>query len=248
MRLPPVAGVLIFVLHAAAIITNAVPEPTRLAEITGERESSDNVLSSRLRPLLDPVVPSLERANGFVWRATRPVRRLLGPLVASFRISQSWRMFAEPPRTNSTIAVCVARLASHETRCEIVSPAIPPQQFKGIAAYQPSYRDKALSNALLAELRARREKPEAFGQVRTRFGVDVLRPIGRFLGPSRPGPGPYWTEVWYGRTPMAPRGEVRQIFPDLPNWPHVNLPSGRAPGEIANAGDTRWTLLRAGYL
>jgi hypothetical protein len=167
--------------------------------------------------------------------------------VASFRISQSWRMFAEPPRTNATIAVCVARLPSDETRCEIVSPEIPPQQFKGIAAYRSSFRDKALSNALDAAVRARHQKPEAPEEVRTRFGVDVLKPIARFLGPARPDPGPHWTEVWYGRTPMAPRGEAG-VFPDVLNWPHVNLPPGRVPGEIVSVGGTRWTLLRAGYL
>ena len=248
MRLPELLGVSVFALHITAIVVAAVPSPERLAAVTSERESSDDRLARLVRPNLDALIPALERSTSFAWRLTRPVRPVLARYTRTFRLTQSWRMFAEPPLANQYIAVCADYGSPHGVRkCEIVEPAIPPGRFKGLAAYRPGFRDKALSNAAHAFLQERANGTLA-GIVdgRTRYGADVLQPIGRYLRPSASGASPVQRlEVWRGAVRIAPRGEPPTSELAVASWPIVDLPGGRYVGAIERRHGADWLLMWA---
>jgi hypothetical protein len=249
MRLTSLAGALFFLLHATAIIVAAVPEPGRLADVTGERESPDDRLSRHVRPLLDRMIPGLSLASKAAWRATTPARGVLGTYTSTFRLSQGWRMFAQPPRSNHLLAVCVDfDGGAPSRRCEVVNIKTPAGHFKGMLAYQAGFRDKALSNALDAYFQVRTKEPGARPSVRTRFGSDVLGPVARYFAAqwSAPALRSRWVEVWHTSVPMPVRGAVATVPLDLRSWPSVELPPNRLVGVMERVGTSNWTLLRAG--
>ena len=248
MRLPSLAASLFFVIHIAAITIAAVPAPSRLLEVTGERDSADDRLSRHVRPWLDRLVPLLERGNRLAWRATAPVRPVVDKYAQSFRLSQSWRMFAQPPRSNGYVAVCADYGPSDkERRCVVVNPQVPPDTFKGLLAYRPGFRDKAVSNAVDTYIELKARDPLVRPATDTRFGPDVLRPVGRYFGARLARPGePRWVEVWHGAVAMPRRGERREARLDLPRWPDIDLPPGRRVDAVERAAGANWALLRAG--
>ena len=248
MRLPSLAASLFFLVHITAITIAAVPAPSRLLEVTGERESADDRLSRHVRPWLDRLVPLLERSNRLAWRVTASVRPAAGKYAQSFRLSQSWRMFAQPPRSNGYVAVCADYgPGAHQRRCAVVNPQVPPHVFKGPLAYRQGFRDKAVSNAVDTYIELKARDPLVRPATDTRFGPDVLRPVGRYFGALIAGPEtPRWVEVWHGAVAMPRRGEVRQASLDLPRWPEFDLPPGRRVDAVERAGGATWALLRAG--
>jgi len=235
-------------LYLLANLVVAIPGPRDMARLTGERFSPDDRISRVVRPHLDAVQPGARRLATSVWTLTEPLRRQLGPMVRRARLAQSWRMFAQPPRTNVLLAFRIeGRLPTGQTisRAVQILPGSEDTQFRGLSFYRIRYRDKALSNSVEAWERMRRDHPDWDEQGATDYGRDVFGRIARHFAPRVSAGWPAGTvitrsEVWQGARPIAPRGfpEETTAMPSL-----SSLPSGAALGR--EIGDrSSWVLRR----
>jgi hypothetical protein len=138
----------------------------------------------------------------------RPARRY----AQAIGIQQDWRMFANPPTSNSRLVA----------RCELTSndgsqvtwdvrqllPGPTGRAF-GLQALLQSAQDKAVDNALNAFEEATAERPGEDGAT-TRFGLDPLGPVSRWAaaGAVRADSGRrvVRTELWGTHIPIAPPG------------------------------------------
>ena len=236
-------------LYLLANLVVAIPGPQDMARMTGERFSPDDRLSRLVRPHLDGLQPVAQRLTVAVWTATEPLRQRLGPLVRRARLAQSWRMFAQPPRTNALLAFRVeGRLPTGKSvsRAVQILPGIEDTQFRGISFYRARYRDKALSNSVDAWERMRRDHPDWDEQGETTYGRDTLGRIARYFEPRvsavfPPGTVVTRSEVWQGARPIAPRGFPEEIW-EMPSL--SSLPSGASVGQRAGVGRASWVLRR----
>jgi hypothetical protein len=250
---PPTPGRLLvsafIVLYLLANLVVAIPGPQDMVRLTGERFSPDDRVARFVRPHLDGIVPPAQRLATAVWTAAAPLRARLGPLVRRVRLAQRWRMFAQPPRTNTLLAVRVdGRLPTGEdiTRAVQVLPSGEDTRFRGLSFYRSRYRDKALTNSIEAWERMRRDHPGRDEQGETDYGRDVYGRIARYFGPRvsaafPPGTVVTRSEVWQGARPIAPRGFPEETVA-LP--PLSSLPAGAALGQKVSAGRASWVLRR----
>ena len=239
---------LFIALYLVANLVVAIPGPRDMTRVTGERLSPDDRISRLVRPHLDAVQPAARRLATGVWTVTEPLRRRLGPIVRRARLAQSWRMFAQPPRTNTLLAFRIeGTLPTGQaiSRAVVILPASEATQFRGISFYRTRYRDKALSNSVEAWERMRRDQPDLDEQGETTYGPDVFGRIARYFAPRVSAGWPAGTvinrsEVWQGARPIAPRGfpEETAAMPSL-----SSLPSRAAVGQ--KIGDrASWVLRR----
>lgn len=247
MRVLPWIAAAAIVFHSAIITVAAIPSPADFQGVKGERESTDDRVARSVRPALDSLVPLVGRVVGIAWRSASPLRPLASRYVATFGLGQSWRMFAQPPRTNNYLAVCGE--TSTKRRCLVVLPGVRPDRFKGPMAFEPGFRDKALSNSLEALIAIKARNPAAPFDEPTRYGADVLAPVARYFGATlqrQLGAPLVRDEVWYGIDPMTDRGDLPDGETDTRSWPDVVLAPGQVMGHVERTGSVRWMLMRLG--
>lgn len=237
------------VFFIVATVVAAIPDPTGLERLRGERYSSDDRVSRHVRPALDVAQRATERLTLWAWRVTAPLQRPLRSTVRRMRLAQRWQMFAQPPRSNTFMAI---RLEAQMPTGQVVSkavrvlPAREATEVRPFALGRPEYRDKALSNCLEAWEESRLGHSTGDEDRETEYGKDILGRIGRFFEPRVASTLPRGasvtrTEVWFGFCPMTPRGEPEETS-SLP--PLTQLPNGAELGRKVTLGRANWTLRR----
>ncbi len=236
------------VCHLAALAVAAVPSPNDLRLAVGlgsseERpwasnlegapsaadEPTDDAVSARVRPLFDAAGDVVVAVARHAWRLTAFARPFTDRYVDSLGLSQTWNMFANPPRGSEYLRFryySVADAAGDNQlltlATELVFPAAPSTEPRLVRAYWESHRDKAISNALSAYFRARLRLPDA-GRVPPSADDPVLDdalsrsflPVVRYFSERyarehlRTGDRLVRTEAWYGWATSRARGDVR---------------------------------------
>jgi hypothetical protein len=234
--------------YLIAATTAAVPSPAELASVTGERYSPDDQVSRRVRPTLDAIQRYTETATRRAWEALAEPRRIVYPPLTRLGLRQRWRMFAQPPRVNTSMAVRVVAQrpdGSPATAALVVLPQLGEDAFKGPSAYQAGFADKAVSNAIDAWSQLRARQPSAPDDALTRFGPDVLASIPRYFGARLAKTLPadariVRTELWQGAAPMPRRGASS----NGPKPSLDQLPFEAELGTRVRNGPSGWTLRR----
>jgi hypothetical protein len=216
--------------HVTALMVSAIPNPKELKLSEGVRESPDDALSARVRPVLDSSAEFLDSFANRAWQVTGLVRPLAMRYVGPLGLVQNWAMFGNPPRGSeylrfrhySTPAQGNSRTPLTVTT-ELVFPIAPETSVQLFRAYWEGHRDKAISNALIAYFRVRLDRKTAGQPGPPPDGApDVARTIGpvadffadRFVRTSLPvGHRLVRSEAWYGLAPSRPRGDV-PLYPE----------------------------------
>jgi hypothetical protein len=238
--------------HLAAITIAALPLPDDISKVHGERFSPDDGLARVVRPRLDAVQPAFENSVMWLRQMLAPVERLTDPYVRGLLIGQVWRMFAQPPRSNSWMVVRVFSRhpdGAHDTQNILAMPASGLYAWRFVSAYGPGFRDKALANALEAYLKLKQESPKLPDDAPTHFGRDVLGPISRYYAGERRRELPAGAqverlEIWYGYQPMSGRGDPPVPRLDIERY-YGQLPEIARVSTRLKLDDTFWTLIRA---
>lgn len=215
--------------HLAALAVSAIPSPGDLKLAEGVRESADDAVSSRVRPLLDWAAGLLQGVAGQAWRVSAPARPLLTPYVDRLGLVQNWSMFGNPPRGSEYLRFRYYYYPSRtegERRplmvaTELVFPVAPESESHLVAAYRQAHRDKAVSNALIAYFRQRLDRVAAGRPSLAkddRAAEEALRrnfnPMVHFFSDQyarahlAAGDRLVRTEAWYGFAPSRQRGDA----------------------------------------
>ena len=216
--------------HVAALAVSAIPSPSELRLAEGVRESVDNAVSSRVRPVLDSAAWLLEGFTSRAWQLTALARPLVKAYVDTLGLVQNWSMFGNPPRGSEYLRFRYYYYSSRDqgqgarplmVATELVFPVSPETQSHLLGAYREAHRDKAVSNALIAYFRQRLDRAEAgrsspsaadhaLEAALTRNFVPVARFFRDQFAHSRLGEGDRLirTEAWYGFAASRPRGDA----------------------------------------
>lgn len=217
-------------LHLVLLILAGLPDPATIYSLRGRSDTAD---STPVRRALSPIAghAALGATSAFqsAWHRARPVLTLARRYTRLLGLQQDWRMFANPPLTNTYL---VARYhfsnaagSGLATREELLFPA-QQHRIRNASAFMLSYRDKAIANALGAYDEAAREFP---GDTRrpTAFGFDPLGAVSRWasarLTPQGLGPDVQLrqTELW--RAEIAIRRPGVEVSPGaIPTWHRVD--------------------------
>jgi hypothetical protein len=135
----------------------------------------------------------------------RPARRY----AQAIGIEQDWRMFANPPLSNSRLVARCELAANDGSQVTWDARQLlpgPTGRGFGLQALLQSAQDKAVDNAMTAFEDAARERPGEEGA--TRLGADPLGPVSRWAaaGAVRADGGRrvVRTELWGTHIPIAP--------------------------------------------
>jgi len=214
--------------HLAALAVATVPSPKELRASAGVRESTDDAVSSRVRPVLDWVAGVLEQLANQAWQLTAFARPLASRYVERLGLVQGWKMFASPPRGGEYLRFRYYSAHDHAgeggqlTRAtELVFPVAPDTENHVLRAYWQAHQDKAVSNALGAYFDERLRRMDAGLPVPSThdraFDGALARsflPVVHFFSTRytrthlAAGDRLLWTEAWYGWASSRPRGDV----------------------------------------
>jgi hypothetical protein len=234
------------VFHLTAICLEAIPKPDELESVHGERMSPDDTLSRLVRPWLDEIQPSFEGSARWLREVLGPVRRVTEIYVQNLTFGQNWRMFAQPPRSNSWLVIRIfsrMRDGTRDVETTLGVPGTGLYSWKLAGAYRPGFHDKAVSSALDEFLLLLRKTPPAPDDAVTR-----LRPVARYYEGERrrrlaPGDTIERLEIWHGYQMMSARGD-----PDVPRVDldrcYSRLPDGAPLRTYIRVDDTHWVLIR----
>lgn len=201
--------------HLFAISVAALPAPNRFARFPQRDPSSAlNPVVHRVTLALDGVARVTEIVESGLWRATRPLHRVVTYYLRLTGLGQTWSMFANPPTYAQYMRVrYYVEPPSGRTwlATELVWPTNREDRVRTVESFRDSYRDKALSVALghfyerrKAGLVAPETKPD-------QLPAD-LAPIARYFAREfarahlTDNDRITRTEVWVGTAPIAPLG------------------------------------------
>src|SRR5436309_1869612 len=139
--------------HLTALAVSAIPSPTELRLAEGIRESTDDAVSSRVRPVLDSAAGLLQGFANRAWQFTAVVRRLTARYVDIVGLAQNWSMFGNPPRGSEYLRFRYYYYSSRDqarggrplmVATDLVFPVAPDTETHLVKAYWQAHRDKAV--------------------------------------------------------------------------------------------------------
>ncbi len=206
--------------HLFAISVAALPPPGRLSHFPQRDPSSAlNPVFYRITLAFDSVARVTETVESGLWRATRPLHRVITYYLRLTGLGQTWSMFANPPTYAQYMRVRYY-VESPQGRTwvatELVWPTNREDRVRTFQSFRDSYRDKALSVAV-ARFYARRKdgliKPETKPHQLPTDLAPVARYFAREFTRTRLGNGDRITrtEVWVAKAPIAPLGTAPDV-------------------------------------
>lgn len=210
--------------HIVAMFVGAIPDPSvdPLPPIPLPRDVHDDVLASRVAPVLDSAVEGFVHVPVVLNRLLRPVRPAVDFYLGMLNLQQRWSMFASPPQADQYLRLryFVAPVLAGDrlsrptwTASELVMPAHDETQVRLWHSYLDSSRDKAIGSALDEYHRAMSSMMDRGGRVPDPLPLD-LAPVGRYFARefARRQLGPneriVWVETWYGEALNPPPGHA----------------------------------------
>jgi len=217
---------LFFVWHLIAITLGSLMSPGAMPPIPAPRHPTNDVFAAAITPSLDRLAARISPLPAAILRTAGPVGVLAADYLSLTGVSQSWKMFSNPPLVDQYLRIRYyvggAPAAGEDgqrpswTATELVLPAHREDRVRFLQGYWDAFRDKAMTSALGRFDGGRSDRlnepntkssdlPEDLAPIARyfagRFQKQVLRPDERIVR----------TEVWYGIAPMALPGEL----PDL---------------------------------
>jgi len=218
------------VFHLTALLVSAIPNPKELQLSEGIRESQDDDVSVRVRPILDSSAEYLGAFADRAWQLTRAIRPAAMRYVGPLGLVQNWAMFGNPPRGSEYLRFRyyaapggTEGLTPLTVTTELVFPIAAETENHLFGAYWEGHWDKAISNALIAYFRARLDRtaagqssppPDAAPDVAQTMGPVTSFFADRFARTRLPvGHHLVRSEAWYGLADSRPRGDV-PLYPE----------------------------------
>ena len=212
---------LFFVWHVIAITLGSLASPGTLLPVAPAQFARNDTLAAAITPRLDPIAAMVEHLPTAIPAATQPLPWYAGLYLSLTGVSQSWKMFANAPMVHQYLRVryYVGNAAGGEgqrdgatatwTATELVLPAYREDEIRLFRAYQPAFRDKAMTSALARH--HNRRDPSLLRPTTTSAELpDDLAPIARYFARRfqrqtlRPDERIVRTEIWYGAARMTP--------------------------------------------
>jgi len=213
---------LFFAWHVTAIALGSLQSPGVVVPVGPPRHPEHDRLAAALTPRLDMLAAAIEPIPAAIIRVARPLRPLYARYLQTTGVSQSWKMFSNPPQVHQYLRVryYVGSAADAEpawTATELVLPAHREDQVRLLTAYWASSRDKALTSAL-QRFHQNRDNRLLKPDTRSTDLPDDLAPIARYFARRfqraalRDDERILRREVWYGVAPMpGPGGEIDRL-------------------------------------
>jgi hypothetical protein len=211
---------LFFTWHIVAIGLGSLASPGAVGTVGPPRHPQNDALAAFVTPRLDTFAAAVAPLAKAYDHTPLIVRQLSANYLELVGVSQSWKMFSNPPMVHQYLRVryYVGSAGANDharpswTATELVLPAHREDQVRIVRGYWDAFRDKAMTSAL-ARFHAARpttlirpdtksaELPDHLAPIvryfRRRFEETALRPDERVLR----------AEIWYGTAPMPPAGD-----------------------------------------
>jgi hypothetical protein len=205
--------------HLVAITLGSLASPGSVPPVGPVRHPTDNLLSAALTPPLDTLANWVNPLPTTLTRAAGPVRGLAAKYIALTGVSQSWKMFSNPPVVDQYLRVRYYVGSGSNGRpawaaTELVLPAHREDQVRVVAGYWDAYRDKAMTSAL-ARFHEARTNALLRPDTTSAELPDHIAPIGRYFKRRferewlKPDERVLRTEIWYGFATMPGPGQTR---------------------------------------
>jgi hypothetical protein len=257
-----------FAWHVLAIGLGSLASPGAVLSVGPPRNPDNDPLAAALTPTLDRVAAAVYPAAGVFDHAPLLLRRLVGDYLALTGVSQSWKMFSNPPQVDQYLRVRYY-VGSREgngqspvrlwTATELVLPAHREDEIRLFSGYWAAFRDKAVTSALarfhggrsadlLRPHTTSAELPDDLAPIlryyARRFEQTTLRSDERILR----------GEVWYGTAPMPAAGTAedlqrtearRRVLSEYYNGPvenHFGRPEYPVYHVAQTEADIQWLL------
>jgi hypothetical protein len=201
--------------HLFAISVAALPPPNRLSHFPQRDPSSAlNPVFYRITLTLDGVARVTEAIESGLWRATRPMHRVIRYYLRLTGLGQTWSMFANPPTYAQYMRVrYYVESPSGRTwvASELVWPTNREDRVRTFQSFRDSYRDKAMSVAVgrfYDRRKAELIQPETTPDQLPKDLAPIARYFSREFARAHVTDGERITrtEVWVGTAPIAPLG------------------------------------------
>ena len=94
-----------FVWHVTSIALGALASPGTMLPVEAATYPPNDALAATITPYLDPVAAALEDVPAAIIEATWPLPGLTAVYRSLTGVSQSWKMFANPPQVHQYLRV-----------------------------------------------------------------------------------------------------------------------------------------------
>jgi hypothetical protein len=211
-----------FVWHVVAIALGSLMSPGAILPIGPPRHPSNNRLAAALTPPLDRIAAALAPLPEAILRGAGPLRLMATDYLRLTGVSQSWKMFSNPPLVNQYLRIRYyvgTEIGTGETArqswtaTELVFPAHREDRVRLLAGYWGAFRDKAMTSAL-GRFDEKVSKRSLTPAAKSSDLPDDLAPIGRYFARRfqkevlRSDERIVRTEIWYGTVPMPLPGAL----------------------------------------
>jgi hypothetical protein len=214
---------LFFVWHLVAITLGSLMSPGAMPPIPAPRHPTNDVFAAAMTPSLDRLAAMISPLPAAILRNAGPVRVLAADYLSVTGVSQSWKMFSNPPLVDQYLRVRyyvgLDRATGQNgqdaswTATELVLPAHREDRVRLVQGYWDAFRDKAMTSALA---RFDSGRSDRLNEPNTKSAdlPDDLAPIARYFARRfqrdvlRPDERVVRTEIWYGVAPMPRPGEL----------------------------------------
>ena len=214
---------LLFVWHVVAIALGALESPGVVLPVGPPRHPTYNRAAAAITPVLDRVAAVIAPVPDAILHSAGPVRALAARYREVTGVSQSWKMFTNPPQRSQYLRVrhYIGPRAQDPqsvpgprwTATELVLPAHREDRIRFLRAFWNSYQDKAETVALQrfqTSVRDRTLGPDT----KSAELPDDIAPIGRYFARRfqrealKADERILRTEIWYGEAPMPVPGQA----------------------------------------
>jgi hypothetical protein len=231
-----------FVWHVIAIGLGSLASPGAVLPVGPPRHPGNDPIAAAVTPRLDTLAAAVAPIPNRISGAAAPLQPLVGRYLQLTGVSQSWKMFSNPPEVHQYLRVRYFVGSDRNgpdptwTATELILPAHREDELRLLNAYWASFRDKAVTSALqrfhqTRDARVLRENtrsadlPDHVAPIARyfarRFTSEALRDDERILR----------TEVWYGIAPMPSPGETAD---DLQTAARLDVLSQYYGGPVEN--------------
>jgi len=216
---------LFFVWHVTAIGLGSLESPGVVLPVGSPRHPENDRLAAALTPRLDRFAAVVQRLPRLILRVARPLQPFYGRYLQITGVSQSWKMFSNPPEVHQYLRVryYIGPMDDPEpvwTATELVLPTQREDQVRLLSAYWASSRDKAFTSAL-QRFHQNRDNRLLKPDTRSTELPDDLAPVARYFARRfqrvalRKDERILRSEVWYGIAPMpGPGMEIDRLRAD----------------------------------
>jgi hypothetical protein len=206
--------------HLTATTLGSLASPGAVRPVDPPRHPDHDVVAGTLTPALDSIAAAAAPMPDAVLRGAGPLRRLADLYLQTIGVSQSWKMFSNPPEVDWYLRAryFVGRSPDEGgpgeplwTATELILPAHREDRMRLVTSYWDSFRDKAVTSAL-QRFHSKRHDGLLKPDTKSSELPDDLAPIGRYFARRfqrealKADERILRTEIWYGVAPMPPPG------------------------------------------